>query len=135
MTPPTLHDDIQHAPEPRLVRLADVAATPLGPDRPGTRQWLFRGLAGIYSQVISMPPGRVVPAHSHALDEVMYFLAGSITTLDSADPIRAPSALYIPARYVYGFTVGDAGVQFLLLRTGHASNTHKSDPGPGKVGT
>jgi quercetin dioxygenase-like cupin family protein len=83
------------------------------------RKFLTQGNAGFYAQVVRFPPGFEAPPHSHDHAEVFVVLEGSCT-FDGESMSRFDSTV-IEANEVYGFVAGDAGLQFLVMRTGRAS--------------
>jgi len=100
---------------------AEVAALAAQADALGARRSrLTRGEHGFHSHISEMPPGFEVPPHTHSVGELMVILDGSIdvtggTTLEAGD------TAVIPADHLYGFTVGEHGVRFLVARTEDAA--------------
>lgn len=64
-------------------------------------------------EIEMVPNLRVVP-HSHEEDEIFYVLEGELRFGARICPPGA--SIHIPARTIYGFTVGPSGVRFLSLR-------------------
>ena len=66
-----------------------------------------------------MPPGMVTDPHHHDHSELMVVLRGSMVFDDGADPVVLTQNTRPRSRagHVYGFIVGDDGVEFLLVRT------------------
>jgi quercetin dioxygenase-like cupin family protein len=78
------------------------------------RQGLSDGAGGFFASRVVMPAGLVTDPHHHDHAELMVVLAGSMD-FDS-------DAAVIDAGQVYGFVVGDEGVEFLLVRTALATS-------------
>jgi quercetin dioxygenase-like cupin family protein len=83
------------------------------------RQALANGDGGFFASRVVMPPGLVTDPHHHDHSELMVVLRGSMTFDDGDDTsvLTQNDAAAIEAGHVYGFTVGDDGVEFLLVRT------------------
>jgi quercetin dioxygenase-like cupin family protein len=115
----------------RIYRFADIEwHVPLGPgtdpdaaqaaaDRGVGRKFLAQGDSGFYAQVVRFPPGFEAPAHSHDHAEVFVVLDGSCTF--DGEPMTRHDSTVVDANDKYGFTAGDAGLQFLVVRTGRAA--------------
>jgi quercetin dioxygenase-like cupin family protein len=88
-------------------------------DRGVGRKFLAQGDAGFYAQVVRFPPGFDVPPHSHDHAEVFVVLEGTCTF--DGEPMARHDSTVVEANEKYGFTAGDAGVQFLVVRTGRAA--------------
>jgi quercetin dioxygenase-like cupin family protein len=80
---------------------------------------------GFVVRTSSMPPGLRIDPHSHNIDELIVILEGS-ATLDSGDTVTADDCVLFPANEVYGFTVGDDGLRFVVIRRGEATLEFKS---------
>lgn len=97
------------------------------------RKGLAAGEGGFFASHVQMPAGQLVEPHSHDHSELMVVLEGSMTFAggtggdEEAGGEQAElsqfDSVVIPAGYVYGFTVGDAGISFLLIRAGKAQST------------
>ena len=83
------------------------------------RQALANGDGGFFASRVVMPPGMVTDPHHHDHSELMVVLRGSMVFDDGADPVvlTQNDSAAIEAGHVYGFIVGDDGVEFLLVRT------------------
>jgi quercetin dioxygenase-like cupin family protein len=88
-------------------------------DRGVGRKFLAQGDAGFYAQVVRFPAGFEAPAHSHDHAEVFVVLEGSCTF--DGEPMARHDSTVVEANEKYGFTAGDAGLQFLVVRTGRAA--------------
>ncbi len=74
--------------------------------------------AGPWIYVNHLPPGRVVPPHSHTQDEVIFIVEGD---LEISGRSRGPgTVVYMEKGTEYGFTAGQHGVRFLNVRPGLA---------------
>jgi quercetin dioxygenase-like cupin family protein len=114
-----------------IYRFDDIAwDVPLGPgtdpdvaraaaDRGVGRKFLAQGDAGFYAQVVRFPPGFEAPRHSHDHAEVFLVLEGSCTF--DGEPMRRHDSTVVEANTAYGFTAGDDGLAFLVVRTGKAA--------------
>ena len=119
----------------RVTRSADAAwSSPRLPDglsddqlaRAGQvrRQALADGDGGFFASHVVMPPGLVTDPHHHDHSELMVVLRGSMEFDDGEHTalLTEHDAAAIDAGQVYGFTVGDDGVEFLLVRTALATS-------------
>ena len=71
---------------------------------------------GPWIHIHHIEPDKVVPPHSHDVDEVLYILEGEVTL---GDRLCGPgTVLFIKQDTEYGFTVGDHGVRFMAVRPG-----------------
>jgi quercetin dioxygenase-like cupin family protein len=82
------------------------------------RKLLAQGDGGFYVQVVQMPPGFEAPVHSHNHAEVFMVLDGDCTF--SGQPMRQYDTTVVEAGQPYGFTAGEHGLRFLVVRTGKA---------------
>ncbi|MDH4169149.1 MAG: cupin domain-containing protein [Acidimicrobiia bacterium] len=99
----------------------EVAALAARADAAGARRSrLTRGEHGFHVHISEMPRGFDVPPHTHSVGELMVILDGSIDVSDGTR-LGAGDTAIIPADHRYGFTVGDAGVRFLVARTEDAA--------------
>lgn len=73
-----------------------------------------KGDEGLCLFEVRMRPGKVVAPHAHTVDEIFYILEGHL--LFGRRSYGAGSAISIPARTLYGFSVGPEGVRFLNFR-------------------
>lgn len=69
----------------------------------------------MYSQVSELPAGYEIPPHSHSAHELMVVLAGSCTVFNGPELV-AGDITEVPANTEYGFTTGDEGIRFLVVR-------------------
>lgn len=101
------------APETMLAEAEQVGAR---------RKHLARGQSGYYSEYTTMPPGFVVPGHSHDHDELFILLSGSCTLTSDGQTIEltARDSAALAAGVEYGFTVGPHGIEFMVVRPGAA---------------
>jgi mannose-6-phosphate isomerase-like protein (cupin superfamily) len=83
------------------------------------RQGLANGDGGFFASRVVMPAGMVTDAHHHDHSELMVVLRGSMAFDDGSDTVvlTQNDSAAIEAGHVYGFTVGDDGVEFLLVRS------------------
>ncbi|MDH3705660.1 MAG: cupin domain-containing protein [Acidimicrobiia bacterium] len=103
----------------------EVAALAAQADSVGARRSrLTTGQYGFHSHISEMPPGFEVPPHTHDVSELMVVLEGDIEVSDGTR-LRAGDTAVIPAGHLYGFTVGEAGVRFLVTRTADAGTDIK----------
>ena len=86
------------------------------------RAWLSRGHCGTFTQYVHMPPGNVVHSHSHSHDELMVVVKGGCH-FDGVSELGPGDAALITADSAYGFVVGAAGMDFLIVRTDEATLT------------
>ena len=92
------------------------------------RKRLAQGECGYYSQYTFMPPGFEVPSHSHDHDELFIVLSGgcALTTDDGKTvQIGARDSAALAAGRPYGFTVGEDGIEFMVVRPGEASSAFR----------
>lgn len=95
------------------------------------RRGLAAGHGGFHASYVVMPAGQVTVPHSHDHGELIIIQEGSMSFDDGNGPAElvAHDAATISAGQVYGFTVGDAGVSFLLIRNAAAeSKLSTSEP-------
>lgn len=85
------------------------------------RKKIVRGQGGLFMNRSSMPPGFVVPEHSHSHDEFIMVVAGSIT-FDDGSELCTDDTIVIHANYHYGFTCGPNGVEFITVRGDETSH-------------
>ena len=85
------------------------------------RKKLARGEGGFFMNRSVLPPGFRVPPHHHDHDELMIVLAGGCTFDDGVATLGPDDSIVIQARFRYGFTCGDAGMEFLTIRRGEAA--------------
>jgi quercetin dioxygenase-like cupin family protein len=89
------------------------------------RKPLLAGEGDVHLTHVEMGPGMRVEPHSHSAVEAIHVVAGSLTP-DGEAPLAVGDSIVVPAGGVYGFTVGDEGVSFLIFRPSEASITHVS---------
>ncbi|MCH7789781.1 MAG: cupin domain-containing protein [Acidobacteria bacterium] len=104
---------------PELRELADKA-TAIG----ARRVQVTKGAIGFHSQLSEMPAGFEVPPHSHSVDELMIILEGGCE-VGGGPQLSAGDVVEVPAQTEYGFTVGDEGIRFIVVRP-EASTTRLS---------
>ncbi|MDE0701041.1 MAG: cupin domain-containing protein [Acidimicrobiaceae bacterium] len=104
---------------------AEVAALAAQADALGARRSrLTAGEHGFHSHISEMPPGFVVPPHTHDINEIMLILEGSVEVTNGV-VLNAGDTAVIPAGHMYGFTAGEQGVRFFVARTGEAATNIK----------
>ena len=109
--------------ETKADQKAEVAALAATADAQGARRSrLTTGQHGFHSHISEMPPGFEVPPHTHDISEHMTILDGAIHVSDGTT-LAAGDTVVIPANHPYGFTVGDDGVRFLVVRAADAATT------------
>ncbi|MEZ5246879.1 MAG: cupin domain-containing protein [Acidimicrobiales bacterium] len=107
--------------ETKADQKAEVAALAAEADDVGARRSrLTTGQHGFHSHISEMPPGFEVPPHTHDISEHMTILEGSLHVSDGT-VLGAGDTVVIPADHLYGFTVGDEGVRFLVVRAADAA--------------
>lgn len=100
---------------------AEVAALAEQAAAAGARRArLTRGEHGFHSHISEMPADFEVPPHTHSVSELMVILDGSIEVSDGTR-LEAGDTAVIPAEHLYGFTVGQNGVRFLVARSEDAA--------------
>ena len=68
-----------------------------------------------YAHIARLPPGGVVPPHSHSTEEVTVVLSGTVEVDDTR--CEAGTVIVIPADAGYGLhVVGDEPLTFLVVR-------------------
>ncbi|MGI9603632.1 MAG: cupin domain-containing protein [Acidimicrobiales bacterium] len=95
---------------PELRELAEQA-TAIG----ARRAQVTTGAIGFHTQLSELPAGFDVPPHTHSAAELMVVLAGGCRVADGP-ALVAGDVAEIPAHSEYGFTVGDDGMRFLVIR-------------------
>lgn len=107
--------------ETKADQKAEVAALAAQADHVGARRSrLTTGQYGFHSHISEMPPGFDVPPHTHDISEHMTILDGSLHVSDGT-VLATGDTVVIPANHLYGFTVGDQGVRFLVVRAADAA--------------
>ena len=82
---------------------------------------------GPWLSVIEREAGRHVGPHSHDQDEIVFIMEGGFT-LEGDDHFCGPGTiLSFPRNIKYGFTVGDGGVKWLMVRSGTLPGEAKAD--------
>jgi quercetin dioxygenase-like cupin family protein len=104
---------------PELRELAEKA-TAIG----ARRVQVTKGAIGFHSQLSEMPAGFEVPPHAHSAHELMIVLAGGCQ-VGGGPKLSAGDVVEVPADTEYGFTVGDEGMRFIVVRP-EASTTSLS---------
>jgi quercetin dioxygenase-like cupin family protein len=97
----------------------DPEATAESARKGARRGFLAQGDSGFYTQIVDIPPNFDAPHHSHDHGEVFLVLEGSCTF--DGQPLRPYDMAVVEAGQVYGFTSGNDGLRFLVIRTGVAS--------------
>jgi quercetin dioxygenase-like cupin family protein len=107
--------------ETKADQKAEVAALAEQADATGARRSrLTTGQHGFHSHISEMPAGFEVPPHTHDISEHMTVLDGALHVSDGT--VLGPGdTVVIPADHLYGFTVGDEGVRFLVVRAADAA--------------
>ncbi|MEM7409958.1 MAG: cupin domain-containing protein [Myxococcota bacterium] len=85
------------------------------------RKRIVRGEGGFFMNRSLMSPGFRVPAHHHDHDELLVCLTGGCVFDDGEMTLGPGDSIVIHAHTRYGFTCGDAGMDFLTIRSGEAS--------------
>lgn len=119
--------------ETKADQKAEVAALAAQADDVGARRSrLTTGQHGFHSHISEMPAGFDVPPHTHNISEHMTILTGSLNVSDGT-VLATGDTVVIPANHLYGFTVGDEGVRFLVVRAADAAtNFNSPQPEAGK---
>jgi len=88
------------------------------------RQGIAEGAGGFFASRVVMPAGLDTDPHHHDHSELIVILDGSMEFDGGDGPVvlAEHDSAVIEAGQVYGFTVGDAGVEFLLVRTALATS-------------
>ena len=88
------------------------------------RRGLAAGEGGFHASHVSMPAGLVTDRHHHDHSELIVILRGSMAFDDGSAVVELHEhdSAVIDAGQVYGFVVGAAGVDFLLVRTAKATS-------------
>ena len=95
---------------PELRELAEQAA------RIGARRaQVTTGAIGLYTQLSELPAGYEVPPHRHSAHELLVVLEGGCTVAGGPE-LNAGDMAEVPANAEYGFTVGDQGMRFIVVR-------------------
>ncbi|MEL7210065.1 MAG: cupin domain-containing protein, partial [Actinomycetota bacterium] len=79
------------------------------------RAQVTAGELGLHTQLSEMPAGFVVPPHSHSAHELMIVIDGGCT-VDDGPVLTAGDMVEFPGGTEYGFTVGDEGIRFVVVR-------------------
>jgi quercetin dioxygenase-like cupin family protein len=125
------------AESPSVFRFEDVpwddAASSLDPNQRNSRELadraraagarrkkIVRGECGFFMNRSVMPANFRVPAHHHDHDELLVVLAGGCSFDDGGAVLGPGDSIVIRANTHYGFTCGEAGMDFLTIRTGEA---------------
>ncbi|MFT5201785.1 MAG: quercetin dioxygenase-like cupin family protein [Candidatus Aldehydirespiratoraceae bacterium] len=118
--------------ETKADQKAEVAALAAQADNVGARRSrLTTGQHGFHSHISEMPAGFDVPPHTHNISEHMTILAGSLNVSDGT-VLATGDTVVIPANHLYGFTVGDEGVRFLVVRAADAATDFNANNPAGK---
>ncbi|MCB9724584.1 MAG: hypothetical protein H6748_11110 [Spirochaetaceae bacterium] len=84
------------------------------------RKKIVRGEGGFFMNRSKLPAGFRVPPHHHNHAEMLIVLTGGCVFDDGFGEAGADDTIVIPARTRYGFTCGEAGMEFLTVRLGEA---------------
>jgi quercetin dioxygenase-like cupin family protein len=84
------------------------------------RKVLAQGERGFFLNSSWMPSGLRIEPHRHNENELIIVLEGGCA-LDNGTQLRPFDAVVIPSGETYGFTVGDDGMRFAVIRMGEAS--------------
>jgi cupin domain len=85
------------------------------PSRGVKTKKLAQGVCGFFVQSSVLPPGLRIEPHSHTVDELFFVLEGGCA-LDDGQRLSASDTAIFPANEVYGFTVGDDGMRYAVIR-------------------
>lgn len=96
-----------------------------GDDEAG-RKFLVEGEGGFYLQAVRVPAGFSAPVHRHSHPEVFMVVAGSCTF--NGEAMGPLDCTVVEGGTDYSFTAGDAGVTFMVTRTGIASYSEEAAP-------
>ena len=102
--------------------LRSVAAQSAGAS--ARRAQVATGELDLWPQIVEMPAGFVVPPHRHSAHELMVVISGGCT-VDGGPRLGSGDMAEFPGGTEYGFTVGDDGIRFVVVRP-EASVTHLS---------
>jgi quercetin dioxygenase-like cupin family protein len=88
------------------------------------RQGLADGAGGFFASRVVMPAGLVTDPHHHDHSELIVILRGSMEFDGGDGPVTLAEndSAVIDAGQVYGFVVGEDGVEFMLVRTALATS-------------
>lgn len=86
------------------------------------RKKVIRGQGGFFMNRSVMPPGFRVPEHSHSHSEFLMVIEGGCT-FDDGTVLKKDDTIVINAKYRYGFTMGEEGMDFITVRTSEAAVT------------
>ena len=78
----------------------------------------------MHSQISELPAGFQIPMHSHTAAELMIVLEGSCQ-VTGGPTLVAGDVTEVPGGVEYGFTAGDDGIRFMVVRP-DASTTNFS---------
>jgi quercetin dioxygenase-like cupin family protein len=84
------------------------------------RKKIVKGEGGFFMNRSVMPANFRVPAHHHDHDELLVVLSGGCRLDDGLAELGPGDSIVIRANTHYGFTCGEAGMDFLTIRTGEA---------------
>lgn len=87
---------------------------------------LIEGECGYFLHSSWMPAGLRIQPHSHDRNELFMVLEGGCS-LDDGTTLVAYDSAVIPANQPYGFTVGERGMRFAVIRNGETSLTYADD--------
>ena len=87
------------------------------------RKKIVEGEGGFFMNRSVLPPGFRVPPHQHSHNEMLVVLRGGCQFDDELAELGPDDTIVINANTRYGFTCGDAGMEFLTIRVGEASVT------------
>jgi quercetin dioxygenase-like cupin family protein len=90
------------------------------PSRGIQRKALAKGERGFFLNSSWMPAGLRIEPHRHNENELIIVLEGGCV-LDNGTEMAPFDAVVIPSGETYGFTVGEDGIRFAVVRMGDAS--------------
>lgn len=122
MTPHPKGSALTSSPAIKVIRPGDQNLTPVDPASTAAPAEVISQAARQiisedrpYAHIARLPPGGVVPAHSHSTEEVTVVLSGAVD-VDGVH-CEAGSVLVIPANTEYSLEVlGDEPLTFLVVR-------------------
>lgn len=84
------------------------------------RKKIVQGEGGFFMNRSVLPPGFHIPPHRHDHCEMLIVLAGGCRFDEGGAELGPEDTIVIEAHTRYGFTCGDAGMDFLTIRAGEA---------------
>lgn len=77
---------------------------------------------------LDLPPGAMLPRHSHSADCLYYIVSGGI--IMGARELGSGDGFFVPAEQPYGYRAGFEGVALLEFRQSTAFDTRFHEPDP-----